>query len=905
MIEAKCPRCTLESSGDEEIEAKFGFRTVQEKIIPQSWCRRCRSGKSLEEIQGIDDKEQIKIKSNLQSYVNRLDDLESLKQLFIKPDGLNYNFKNEEISTEDWSKESQKVLKLFDVEIKQIAEKANIEIIYVDINTNDEKEWKKISKEIFKKRAGYCLIITHNSREEKKWLFTGSIDSDESAKNISLEIRNENASSDFIDWLTKIKASDNETLTTLISKINSSFDDYAIDIQDKLGENVFNAFQELINEVIFNQDNKLEFSNEILKRINEPLFALLYRLVFILYAESRDIFDTNNEKYYEDFSLKKIVHENMRNFEKDPKSIKLKKYELWDRLQNLFSLIEYGSKFLRIDETKLNMPAYNGSLFNSEKHIELTRWKFNNESLIASLHSLTRIKDKEKNYSFVNYAAIEIRHIGTIYEKLLEFHPEKMGNKIEIFTHEGKRESEGTYYTPKFIVDNIVENALGPIVDEIMNNTKNPRNQTEKILQLKILDPSMGSGHFLVGAADYLGKRLAMIDQDDSESNFIERKREVVRRCLYGVDINPLSVELAKMSLWLDTLSTEHALSFLATHLKHGNSIHTSKRKDIFDPQTSILEDPSRSFFRDFVKQYAAFETIDDRRASTVKAKIEEETDIRKNGSIYDQLKYLLDNRLSNFYGHEIKEWRDLRGKIGTKDFNKTIRGVDWALNRKFAEDNTFFHWELEFPQVFFNEKGEDLENPGFDVIIGNPPYGVKFEGAYYDTFNLDSKESYAFFVKHSINLLKKGGIFSMVISDTWRTLVSHEPLRKFILESCQIRRLIKLNRYAFKTHGRNIDAFTIICEFKKEKPIDSSKYYFYDLWQIHPLKEKEYFSTLIKHSIYNFEKNEWPFDQTRTMRYQIQQKTCENTPWVPIPEGNDRIFEFLNKNTKEEIIEV
>jgi len=144
-----------------------------------------------------------------------------------------------------------------------------------------------------------------------------------------------------------------------------------------------------------------------------------------------------------------------------------------------------------------------------------------------------------------------------------------------------------------------------------------------------------------------------------------------------------------------------------------------------------------------------------------------------------------------------------------------------------------------------------------------------------------------------------------MVISDTWRTLVSHEPLRKFILECCQIKRLIKLNRYAFKTHGRNIDAFTIICEFKKEKPTDSSKYYFYDLWQIHPLKEKEYFSTLIKHSIYNLEKNEWPFDQTRTMRYQIQQKICENTPWVPIPEGNDQIFEFLNKNTKEKVIEV
>lgn len=903
MIETKCPRCDLDAKGDEEIEAKFGFRTIQGKTIYQSWCRRCRSGKTIEEIQEIDTNEYAKIKSNIQSYVNRLDDLDSLKELFIKPDGLNYNFKSEDVSTDDWSKDSQRTIEKFDVEIRQIAEKVNIEVIYVDMNTNDEKEWKKIANEIFKRRAGYCLIITHNLREQKKWLFTGGMGSSESAKNILLEITDTEISADFIEWILKIKASNHETLTTLISKINSSFDYYAIDIQDKLGENVFDAFKTLINEVVFNKDNKIEFSDEMLKRINEPLFALLYRIVFILYAESREIFDTNNSKYYEDFSIKKIVHTLMRKFEKDPKSIILKKYELWERLQNLFLLIENGSEYLRIDENELKMPAYNGSLFNSEKNSELTRWKFDNVALIKAIHSITRIKDKEKNYSFVNYAAIEIRHIGTIYEKLLEFHPEKRGNIIEIFTHEGKRESEGTYYTPKFIVDNIVENALGPIVDKIIHDVKNPRDQIEKILELKILDPAMGSGHFLVGAAEYLGKRMIEIDKDDSEINFNERKRDVVRRCLYGVDINPLSVELAKMSLWLDTLSTEHALSFLATHLKNGNAIKTSNRKDIFDPQTSLSEDPSRSFFRDFVKQYTAFETIDDHRASTVKAKIEEEKDSRKPGSIYDQLKYLLDNQLSNFYGHRIHEWRDLRAKIGTKGFIDLTKGIDWSLNRKFAEDEKFFHWELEFPQVFFDRDGKESENPGFDVIIGNPPYGVKFEGKYYDSFELSSKESYAFFVKHSINLLKHGGIFSMVISDTWRTLVSHEPLRKFVLDNCEIQRLIKLSRYAFKTHGRNIDAFTIICQFRKQKPTQNSKYYFYDLWQVHPINEKEFFSGVIKNAIYHVEELEWPFDNTRTMRYQIHQKTCENTSWYSIPEGNDQIFNFLNKNAEEEII--
>jgi hypothetical protein len=900
MTKISCPRCKLEAEENKEIETKFGFRISNEKSIPQSWCKRCRSGKSLEEIEEIDDDKREEVKNSIKSYVNRLDDLESLKNLFIKPDALNYNYKNEDISISDWSKESQRIIEKFDAEIKQIAEKSTIEIIYVNMNTNDEKEWKVIAKEIFKRRAGYCLIITHNSREQKKWLFTGSVNSGETSKNIILEVDNDEISADIIEWLTKIRISDNETVTTLISKINSSFDEYAIDIQDRLGENVFGAFETLINEVIFNKENKLELDDETLKKMPEPLFTLLYRLVFVLYAESREIFDINNNKYFEDFSLKKIINSHMRQFEKDPKSITMKKYELWERLQNLFLLIENGSKFHRIDEKDLNMPAYNGSLFNSEKHPELIRWKFNNNSIIEALHKLARIKDKEKNFSFVNYAAIEIRHIGTIYEKLLEFHPEIRGKNIEIFTHEGKRESEGTYYTPKFIVDNIIENALGPIVDNIIENTKNKKDQIEKILQLKILDPAMGSGHFLVGAADYLGKRLVQIDGEDSEENFVEKKRQVVRRCIYGVDINPLSVELAKTSLWLDTLSREHALSFLATHLKNGDAIVSSERKMIFDEQTTHKEDLSRSYFRDFVKQYSAFETIDDHRASTVKAKIEEEAETRKPGTPYDHLKYLFDVQLSKFYGNEIKEWRDLRQKIGTKEFDKNVQSIEWIMNRQFSNDKKFFHWELEFPQIFFDQEGNELENPGFDVIIGNPPYGVKYEGEYYEKFELDSKESYAFFMKHAIKLLKTNGVVSMVVSDTWRTIKSHLKLRKFILENCNIQRLVKLSRYAFKTFGRNIDAFTIICEFRKSKK--SEKYVFYDFWQIYPLKEKEFFSNLMKHANYKTEKEGWGFDPKRVMRYNIEQKVINSFELMPVFDGDEDLFLLFDKNAKKTI---
>jgi len=894
----ECPKCKIKASTDEGIEEKFGWRKTDGKTIPQSWCRRCRSGKPTED---VEEKKPEKINKNLwsslESRANRLHDLESLRHLFTKSDGLNYNYKNEVLPTENWSAEAKRIVSGHSAECTIIAEKSSFDVVYIKIETDEEIKWKKLAEEVFS-RVRYALLISHNPKGNK-WIFTGSSGEARSAKHIPVEIDANSVPPTFVEWLYKIRVEDDDTLQRLVIKIDSAFDEFALDIQDKLGENVFEALRALIHEAVFNKSNGLKFDNETLLRITEPLFTLLYRLMFVLYAESRGVFNVDNKTYYNNFSLKKIVTEYIRDWQKNPNKLELKKYEVWARFVQLFHLIESGSKSLNFDESEFKMLAYNGSLFNSDLHQELEKWKFDNNSLLEALHYLTRIQDREKNWSFVNYASIEIRHIGTIYEKLLEFHPEKSGNKIEIFTHEGKREVEGTYYTPKFIVDNIVENVFGPIIDNIVENKKNPRDQIEQILQLKILDPAMGSGHFLVGAADYLAKRIITIDKDESEQNLIERKRDVVRRCLYGVDINPLAVELAKMSLWLDTLSTEHALSFLATHIKNGNAILTSWRKKIFDEQTSLVEDPSRTYFRDFVKQYSAFETIDDNRASTVRAKIEEEKESRKSGSPYDQLKYLFDVQLSKYYGNEIKDWRDLRSKIGTKEFNKIVKSGNWSLNRHFAEDSHFFHWELEFPQVFFDDKGEKLDNPGFDVIIGNPPYGVNYEGNYFDSFELSSKESYGFFMAQGIKILKKGGILSMVVSDTWRMLKTHLPLRKIILESCVINRLVKLSRYAFKTYGRNIDAFTIICQFKKEKSEHRSAYYFYDFWQIHPLNEREYFSNLLSFANYKMEKNSWFFDNERSMRYQIHQKLIESSINLSIFDGDEDLFRFFGKNTQ------
>ena len=922
---ATCPNCDVTAEGG-KIEKIFGYRTINGKSKVQSWCKECRSGK---ETETKEDPEIVrKVSSEIRKLAEALSDKESVIDLFVK--GLNFRYDEESLSTVDWSKAAQKIVEKYGIKPTRIAEYVGLDVIFFEISSDEESKWKKIAKEILNKHGGgFSIVISHKPKSHK-WIFSGSQQTGLPAKHLPIEIGNEGISSSFEDWLYKIRSKENDSTKKMMARMNSAFDEFALEIQAALGDNVFAAFKSLIEGLIFEKSNKLKFDNETLKDSLNPLFTLLYRIMFVLFAESRQVFDTDNDTYYADYSMKRIVSEQILEWERNQGTTPFKDdFIIWNRLRKLFRLIERGSKDLKIDPNKLEMNAYGGSLFDSDLNDELEKWKFNNKSLLDTIKSLVRVEDKDHNRSFVNYESLEIRHIGTIYEKLLEFHPEKVGNKIEIFNDKGDKKSTGTHYTPKFIVDNIVKNALGPIVDRIIKENATKVDQIDKILDLKILDPSMGSAHFLVAAANYLGKRIYRIDK---ELDFVETKRKIVRRCLYGVDINPLAVELAKMSLWLDTLAKDHALSFLATHLKNGNAIKGAKREEIFDPQTSLIEDRSRSKFRDFVRKYSAFETTDDKLASAVKSKIDLERDSRKEGSEYDQMKYLLDRQVSKYFGEETKsfktrtkmntkslaiskkkegDWRDLRANIGTKKFPDPKTDPDWLQTRKTADEQKFFHWELEFPQIFFDADGGRLENSGFDVVIGNPPYAkvadLKDVEYYGQKFELGSNELYGLFMKHSFDLLKNGGIFSMIISDTWRTITTCRPLREFLLKF-KFNRFIKLSRYAFKTYGENLDVFTIICEIEKTPP-NGSSYTYYDFFGdgrgVYPLKEMEYFTHIMNHTKYTKEKDDWEFDIKRVNRSKIKQELISKCEWLPIFDGSEKLFMFLDKDTPKSEVEI
>jgi len=226
----------------------------------------------------------------------------------------------------------------------------------------------------------------------------------------------------------------------------------------------------------------------------------------------------------------------------------------------------------------------------------------------------------------VDYSSLDVRHLGSIYEGLLEYQlhvadgPLALDDdeyveaeeddevaveegEVYLTTGSGERKATGSYYTPEYVVEYIVDETLGPLVDDIREDLVGYDSYSEggfaeefaeRIFELKILDPAMGSGHFLTSAVDYLAREIIDAQERQAAQQGIETveedhdinwaRRKVAQRCIYGVDLNPLATELAKVSLWLRTLAAEQPLAFLDHHLKTGNSLVGSDIEDVLAP---------------------------------------------------------------------------------------------------------------------------------------------------------------------------------------------------------------------------------------------------------------------------------------------------------------------------------
>lgn len=664
--------------------------------------------------------------------------------------------------------------------------------------------------------------------------------------------------------------------------------DYTKAVGQELKDNVYYALKYLADGFLKNPSNNLNEND--LKEIFDNCLILLYRFLFILYAEYRGLLPRGeNRLYTEKFSLEALKKEAALELD-DNRPLAASAFAYWDKAKSLFRNINEGNP-------ELGIPPYNGGLFNPDKHGFLEKNIIGDRYLAKAIDLLTRAKNK----AFIDYGSLEIRHLGSIYEGLLEYQlkiaeqdivPVKDKGKeiykpidkaksdrkkikfedvvergsVYLVNNKGERKSTGSYYTPDYVVRYIVENTLSPIVKEKLEKIeekskelenkikkargynrkqyeiefqKNKANFKNEILSVKILDPAMGSGHFLVEATDFLAReilgRTDAADLTDFEENYQEEdirraRREVVEKCIFGVDINPLAVELAKLSLWLYTVAKDKPLNFLDHHLRCGNSLIGANLDDLAAPpfiknNNSNGKPRMLGYIEDIFKTkvnilLGAFKQIESIPSETVEQVREKEKLYNEFRKIVSRFQDVADVWTSYYFCNKFEygDYKKLQDNLPSPEaeWEKLARKTFLQKAKEITKEKKFFHWEMEFPEIFF-EGHQRKEKPGFDCIMGNPPYGFISDKTFLeDNYHVISRNFniYAAFIEKCISLLSDKGYFSLITPVSWQTGAMYKCLRDIMLENIKIEYFINLPFNVFK------DAYIDTCIFVGKKSL-------------------------------------------------------------------------------------
>lgn len=361
-----------------------------------------------------------------------------------------------------------------------------------------------------------------------------------------------------------------------------------------------------------------------LQDVRESALILLYRLLFILYAEDRDLLPVR-EARYDDYSMREKVRLDVKRRKDAGDVFSETAARYWSTLDDLCRAIDAG-------DASIGLPPYNGGLFDRNRTPLLASIRLGDALIANVIDALSFIQsDGERRY--INYRDLSVQQLGSIYERLLEHEIVRLDGEVQIRPNIFARKGSGSYYTPDDLVGLIVDETLQPLVSR---HTEAFRAQVEvqatqaagarrrgslsrldpalKLLEMKVCDPAMGSGHFLVSLVDKLADHVieamaeaeAVFEGGDYNSPLADRieairniildnaekggwtvnedqlddrhiiRRMVLKRCVYGVDKNPMAVELAKVALWLHTFTVGAPLSFLDHHLRAGDSLYGS-----------------------------------------------------------------------------------------------------------------------------------------------------------------------------------------------------------------------------------------------------------------------------------------------------------------------------------------
>ncbi len=656
--------------------------------------------------------------------------------------------------------------------------------------------------------------------------------------------------------------------TTFHDEVWSESETASQELGENLQDNVFTALRVLGRGFVeTNDDLDIDPDDEAaLDELKEQSLVFLYRLMFVLYAEARRLIHPEDQsaqdEYDQNFSLDELrldIHDTIGEVDQGFEDA-YSEYSttMWSRLEDLFRLIDEG-------EEELGIPPYNGGLFDHEAHDFLTEHEVSNQYLAEVIYRLSTTQNDEGRYVLADYADLDTRHLGSVYEGLLEHQfriaPEQYAAVTEdggqvwkpatevsvaeavetvpegglyVVNDEGERKATGAYYTPDYVVTYIVEETVGPLVEEIREDLVDqgfepgtPEYITpffRRVTDLRILDPAMGSGHFLTKATGYLSEQvMAEVREAESEMPvaFDEQhiRREIAKECIYGVDLNGMAVELAKLSMWLETLAADRPLAFLDHHFKQGNSLVGSDIEDIEELESDANGEDEQYSLAEFgatregtierlMDIYSEFldienETVEDVREMKRKYAEIEQDELRR------RLVAMANVHTAERFGLDVPggAYERMAKALEDEEEWSNVKDTDWFNSAQAtAGEQDFFHWKLAFPEVFYREGGTMREDAGFDTVIGNPPY-VKIQNlrrsapqfADYATEQFETSSGrfdiYSLFVEHGVSLTDNGRL-SYILPNKFFESGAGQSLRDFLVSHQLLRGIADFGRH-------------------------------------------------------------------------------------------------------------
>lgn len=603
-------------------------------------------------------------------------------------------------------------------------------------------------------------------------------------------------------------------------------------IRNKLGEAVKGAIKNLANGFINHPNNAALREAVAAGNINTDEYyrhqlRIIYRLLFLFVIEERNLVYADSKtpetkrfnhiyfNYYSLLRLRKLAKKLL-----PPEANR--HYDLWQSLVSTFSLFEKKD----IGE-KLGIMSLQGDLFGyhaiSNNQYDLHQCYLSNAVLLNIIKSLSYFENDNGVLIAVNYGGLDVEEFGSVYEGLLELKLEF--NKVEgsdNYSVNWQKQAGGrefqSHYTPEELVQPLIKHSLEYLIEDILlqyaQKKVNKENTIKALLKLKVCDVACGSGHILLSAARRIALAVARVLTDEEQPNPLSIRKamkDVVRNCIYGVDKNPLAVELCKIALWLEAYNPGEPLNFLDHHIKCGDAIvglaHRSElEKGIADEAFKTLavddkdiaktwrdknvkerkertakslqlkaefEKSTENSVQEAMAEYKTFNQLPE----TTPDEIERKSKAYKkfiDGKGFTFLKAMADTQVAQFFIPKTEANKDYL--MTDADFRLILSGYKGWQDRKVAKatavamEQRFFHWFIEFPEVF-NEGG-------FDTILGNPPFlgGKKIStilGVDYNNWiksvwqEKGSSDLVGFFFRRVFDIIRINGFQSLITTNT------------------------------------------------------------------------------------------------------------------------------------------